>query len=89
MGFFENFFTYDNEKFHEYMFMYLASLKEGSKIKDTKYFDGIEVNKHLKYAWFNEDDLNSISIAPIETKEKLIELIDNPKKNMVKSKIRR
>ena len=46
----ENFFEYNDEKYHEYMFMYLASLKKDSKLKDSKFFDGIEKQKHLKYA---------------------------------------
>ncbi len=85
----ENFFEYNNEKFHEYMFMYLAKLKNDSKLKNSKYFDGVEKQKHLKYAWFNSNELNSNNIVPVEIIDILKNIIENEQENMIESRIRR
>lgn len=85
----ENFFEYNDEKYHEYMFMYLASLKKDSKLKDSKFFDGIEKQKHLKYAWLNSEELNPDNIVPVEIVDMLKNIIENNQKDVVESRIRR
>ena len=85
----ENFFEYNGEQFHEYMFLYLAKLKEYSNLKNEKFFDGVEKKKHLKFAWFNKEELDKYNVVPIEIKDTLKEIIDTNKQNMVKSRIRR
>ena len=62
----ENFFEYNGEQFHEYMFLYLAKLKEYSNLKKEKFFDGVEKKKHLKFAWFNKEELDIYNVVPIE-----------------------
>ncbi len=62
----ENFFEYNGEQFHEYMFLYLAKLKEYSNLKNEKFFDGVEKKKHLKFAWFNKEELDIYNVVPIE-----------------------
>lgn len=59
------------------MFMYLASLKKDSKLKDSKFFDGIEKQKHLKYAWLNSEELNPDNIVPVEIVDMLKNIIEN------------
>ena len=85
----ENFFEYKGEQFHEYMFLYLAKLKENSDLKYEKFFDGVEKQKHLKFAWFNKDELDEYDIVPVEIKDTLKEIIHTNEQNVVKSRIRR
>ena len=85
----ENFFEFNGEKFHEYMFMYLTNLKSDSKLKDNKFFDGVETNKHLKYAWFNSNELDNAHIVPIEIIDMLKGIVENEQEKVVKSKVRR
>ena len=85
----ENFFEYNEEKYHEYMFIYLAKLKDDSRINDNKFFDGIETNKHLQFAWFNREDLEKYNIVPFEIIEVLKNIVDNNSNNIVKSRLRR
>lgn len=85
----ENFFEYNGEQFHEYMFLYLAKLKEYSNLKKEKFFDGVEKKKYLKFAWFNKEELDIYNVVPIEIKDALKEIIDANEQNVVKSKIRR
>lgn len=85
----ENFFEYNQEKFHEYMFLYLARLKENSSLRNEKFFDGVEKKKHLKFAWFNKEELDEYNIVPIEIKDTLKEIIDTNEKDVVKFKVRR
>lgn len=85
----ENFFEYNGEQFHEYMFLYLAKLKEYSNLKNEKFFDGVEKKKHLKFAWFNKEELDIYNVVPIEIKDALKEIIDANEQSVVKSKIRR
>ena len=72
----ENFFTYNNKKFHEYMFLYFANLKSDSKLKYHKFFDGVEVNKHLKFAWFNSEELEKYDVVPIDIIDMLRDIIE-------------
>lgn len=85
----ENFFEYNQEKFHEYVFLYLAKLKENSNLKYKKFFDGIEEEKHLKFAWFDKKELDEYNVVPIQIKDILKEIIDISEQNMIKSKMRR
>lgn len=85
----ENFFEYNGERFHEYMFLYFVNFINDSKIKNIKFFDGVEEKKHLKFAWFNEKELDKYNIVPTEMKAKLKEIIEINSQDMVKSKMRR
>jgi len=67
----------------------LAKLKEYSNLKKEKFFDGVEKKKHLKFAWFNKEELDIYNVVPIEIKDALKEIIDANEQNVVKSKIRR
>lgn len=71
------------------MFLYLAKLKENSDLKYEKFFDGVEKQKHLKFAWFNKDELDEYDIVPVEIKDTLKEIIDTNEQNVVKLRIRR
>ena len=71
------------------MFLYLEKLKEYSNLKKEKFFDGVEKKKHLKFAWFNKEELDIYNVVPIEIKDALKEIIDANEQNVVKSKIRR
>lgn len=85
----ENFFEYNGEQFHEYMFLYLAKLNEYSNLKYKKFFDGVEKGKNLKFAWFNKKELDMYNVVPVEIKDILKEIIDAKEQNVVKSKMRR
>lgn len=71
------------------MFLYLVKLKEYSNLKNEKFFDGVEKKKHLKFAWFNKEELDKYNVVPIEIKDTLKKIIDTNEQNMVKSRIRR
>lgn len=45
--------------------------------------------KHLKFAWFNKEELDEYNIVPIEIKDTLKEIIDTNEKDVVKFKVRR
>ena len=85
----ENFFVYNDEKFHEYVFLYLANLNDDSKLKSIKFFNGVEEHKHLKFAWFNENELDEYNVVPTEIKENLKEIIEINSQDVIKSKMRR
>lgn len=56
---------------------------------EENFFDGVEKKKHLKFAWFNKEELDIYNVVPIEIKAALKEIIDANEQNVVKSKIRR
>ncbi len=58
------------------MFLYLVKLKEYSNLKYENFFDGVEKKKHLKFAWFNKEELDNYNIVPVEIKDTLKEIIN-------------
>lgn len=82
----ENFFEFNNEKFHEYLFLYLVNLQEDSKFKERKFFKGIEEGKHLEFAWFNTQELDQYNIVPAELKDSLKEILASKEKESVATK---
>ena len=63
MGIFENFFTLDDTRVHEYMWMY------GADFEDDKMFQSEDIvmnegNKQNHFEWINIDDLDKIDFRP-------------------------
>lgn len=71
------------------MFIYLAKLKENSNLISKKFFEGIEKQKHLKFAWVSKEELDEYEIVPVEIKDILKKIVDTNEHNMIKSKVRR
>lgn len=85
----ENFFTYNNKGFHEYMFLYFAKLKNDSKLKNNKFFDGVEVNKHLKFVWLNSKELEEYNVVPVDIIGMLRDIIGEKNGKLGMSRVRR
>ena len=59
----EYFFTFNEIKFHQYIFSYIVDVDQEEWILEKEEFDGVEKNENLIFKWF---DLNSINEAPIK-----------------------
>lgn len=64
--FYENFFTYENQKVHELMFVYKVYVDDSFPIKDN--------DKNLDsfgnyYKWINKNNLDSVKLVPKSLKE--------------------
>ena len=40
-------------------------MREIFYLKKEKFFDGVEKKKHLKFAWFNKEELDIYNVVPI------------------------
>lgn len=60
----ENFFTEDNFKYHEYMFLYEAEFKEEKDKLIEETLDNIEGKEYLKYYWLDTRKLDEYDIKP-------------------------
>ena len=69
----ENFFTEDNFKYHEYMFLYEAEFKEEKDKLIEETLDNIEGKEYLKYYWLDTRKLDEYDIKPKVIKNMLKE----------------
>ena len=60
----ENFFTWDHEKFHELLFVYLVNLPADSKILTQDEFNAHEGGQNMLCKWVNPKDLGNYKILP-------------------------
>ena len=72
----ENFFTFDNQKFHQYIFCYTLSVNEDNYIFKNNEFPGIE-NKGIIYKWIDINNLEDVK--PDYLKDILVSDDDNIK----------
>lgn len=72
----ENFFSFDNDKYHQYIFSYVLGIDKDSYIFNNDEFMGIEENKKIMYKWFKIDELENSLIKPDYLKS-LFNDIDN------------
>ena len=76
IGVVENFFEYNNKKYHEIMFLYEARFVNFELCKlDT--INGIENDGKLKFVWKNLTDINELDIRPISVKKILLDSESN------------
>ena len=77
----ENFFNYDDKKFHEFIFMYSMELPENSPVLlYDDCFAGTEKGKDLVFKWLNRDDILTENIAPSFMVEDLVHYVDKSQK---------
>ncbi|MGM9988792.1 MAG: NUDIX hydrolase [Bacillaceae bacterium] len=69
----ENFFTYNNDDFHELGFYYLLKLENGESFFKEDSFYGLE-GEHLIYKWFSVDELENVLVYPEFLKQGLNDL---------------
>ncbi len=68
----ENFFKFENQQYHEFIFMYLINPNQVTGLCIDKEFDGIETQKKLQFRWMTEKELLSTEIAPTWLKDELL-----------------
>ena len=73
----ENFFEFNGEKVHQYIFSYEVALLDDKYIY-LEEFDGIEKDKDVIFKWFNINDLNVEFIKP----DYIVNQLKNKEKNM-------
>ena len=69
----ENFFSFDNDKYHQYIFCYLLSVNKDSFIYEDEEFEGIE-NKGIIYRWI---DINALEMVKPDYLRKLLVMKDD------------
>ncbi len=68
----ENFFVYDDQKFHELAMYYLMNFQQHSYVlKEKQSFYGNEEGVRLIFKWFDIDELGNITLYPSFLKGKL------------------
>jgi ADP-ribose pyrophosphatase YjhB (NUDIX family) len=73
----ENFFDFDEKKYHEIAFYYLMKLKNDSELYKVSEFYGKEDNCNLIFKWVDLKDLKNLEIYPTFLKTKVMNLSDN------------
>lgn len=71
LGVVENFFEYNNKKYHELMLLYQVSLKDLDMYERDKII-GLEANGKIEFIWKSRNTLKEIDVRPKFLKEKLI-----------------
>ena len=66
----ENFFSFNNDKYHQYIFCYILSVDDSSYIFDKEEFMGIE-DKGIIYKWVDINKLDDVMIKPDYLKKML------------------
>lgn len=81
----ENFFNYENKKYHEIMFIYESDFTD-INFYNTEVIKGIENKGNLQFTWKKKEDLDSLDIRPINIKkllysetEDFLHILDNNK----------
>lgn len=73
----EDFFEYARMKYHEIGFYYTFSFPEGHEILDREgEFPGIEDGGRLIFKWFTIEELQGLSVYPVELKTDIMSVID-------------
>lgn len=60
----EYFFTFNEIKFHQYIFSYIVNVDPEEWIVKKEEFDGVEKNENLIFKWFDLDNINNAPIKP-------------------------
>ena len=60
----ENFFSFGDDKYHQYIFCYILNVDKDNYIFNNEEFMGIEENKRIMYKWFDIDELSNSLIKP-------------------------
>lgn len=76
----EDFFEYEDKRYHEIGFYYLIDFPDGHEVltKDGE-FKGIEDNGRLIFKWFLLDELKDLNVYPEMLKTDLMKLKDQNK----------
>lgn len=80
----ENFFEFENQKYHEFIFMYLINSNEIEGLCVDKDFWGIETQKKLQFRWMEKEELESENIAPTWLKSELLKYLSQEPKGKTK-----
>ncbi len=75
----EYFFTFNDIKFHQYIFSYIVDVNPEEWIVENEEFDGVEENENLIFKWFDLIEINKSPIKPDFLKDQLSNLDDNAK----------
>ena len=67
----ENFFTYNDENFHELLLTYLVEFKPDSKCLTVDKFEGTEGHQSLLFEWVPIAELDKVILYPEFLKERL------------------
>lgn len=74
----ENFFLFENKRFHELVDYYLGRLLGNSNIRDQGEFKGLEGKETLIYKWFPISELQEVELYPVFLREGLHSLPEHP-----------
>lgn len=75
----ENFFNFNGKDFHEFIFMYLTSLNDNTRLEKINEFNGVEEKKNLVFKWFDKEEITEDNIRPAFLNEKLIRMLEENK----------
>lgn len=67
----EYFFTFNEIKFHQYIFSYIVDVDQEEWILEKEEFDGVEKNENLIFKWFDLNSINEVPIKPDFLKDQL------------------
>lgn len=69
LGVIENFFEYNNNKYHEIMYVYEGEFKENSELYKEDVITGLEKNENLDFIWKTLEEIKELDIRPVGLKE--------------------
>lgn len=71
IGAVENFFEYDNKKFHEVMIVYNVEFDKNSDLYNKDIIKGIETDSQLEFVWKSFDEIENLDLRPKSIKKVL------------------
>lgn len=71
VGLIENFFEYNDKKYHEIMILFNVDFVD-TDLYDNEKITGLEDNGKIEFIWKSVDELENLDIRPVFLKEKLL-----------------
>ena len=82
----ENFFSFDDNKYHQYIYCYLLNIDSNSYIYNSDEFIGIE-DKDIIFKWINIEDIDNEMVKPDYLKDILCDMDNRDIKFIVNDEI--
>ena len=72
MGTVENFFEYNEKKYHEVMIVYESRFDSDSNFYKKERIIGLEENGKIEFIWKTIDEIKELDLRPLFLKENII-----------------
>lgn len=72
LGTVENFFEYNEKKYHEIMIVYESTFDSHSDFYEKEKIVGLEENGKIEFVWKTIDEISKLDLLPLFLKERII-----------------